>query len=255
MENKTISEQLEILFKEWRERLKQNNDGSNFTEDGVMFQNGIKPEETEQKWISSDKRVLFLLKDQNESDKEEDRGGCDIRYFLTDTDWTPQAAKVRNIQDPHYKNIAYMLWGLLKADKDNGWQYNEVEAHHEEVKECFNTHPFAIIECKKISGGSSCKDSELNYHIKTYGDLLKKEIEILNPTIIVCTNRFIYNFVVNMYPSSELTSIDNRIGIMYNKESNVLILGTYHPSYRDIKVYNSAMDNYRAFIEWLSKNK
>ena len=37
----TISQQLASLFDEWRKRLKQNGDGENFTEDGVIFQNGI----------------------------------------------------------------------------------------------------------------------------------------------------------------------------------------------------------------------
>ena len=259
--NNTISQQLASLFDEWRQRLVQNGDGTNFNEDGVMFQNGIQHDETEQKWTSSDTRVLFLLKEQNESNNEKDRGGCDIRYFLTDTDWTPNAAKVRNLEFDHYKNIAYMLWGLHKADKDNDWQYNDVAAHHEEVKEFFNTCPFAMIECKKVSGGGECDNKVLKRHLNTYGDLLKKEIELLNPTIIVCTHRSIYDFVLNMYPASELMNIDERFGIKYHKGSNVLILGTYHPSqinkqkYSNEVVYNSAMDNYRVFLKWKANNK
>ena len=34
--------------------------------------------------------------------------------------------------------------------------------------------------------------------------MLKREIEILNPNIIVCTNEEIYDFVLNLYPKNEL---------------------------------------------------
>ena len=257
----TISQQLASLFDEWRKRLKKNGDGENFTEDGVMFQNGIENEVTEQHWISSTKRVLFLLKDQNESNEAVNRGGCDTRYFLKDTDWTPNAAKVRNLDIPFYEKIAYMLWGLLKADKDNSWQFDDVTAHHEEVKEMFCTHPFAVVECKKISGGGSCDDKELKHHIKTYGDLLKEEIEILNPNIIVCTDDFMYNYVCShIYPTAKLV-VPNDVHfqrIKYveptdNQQDGIVILRAFHPGAygkNDLRAtYESAMYLYRAFLQ------
>ncbi len=259
MENKTISQQLEPLFKDWRKRLEQNDDGTNFTEDGVMFQNGVKPEETEQQWLASPKRVLFLLKEQNESNNENERGGCDTRYFLTDTNWTPIAPKIRNLEVEFYKKIAYVLFGLIKTDKDNDLPFDEVDKIKEEVKELFCTQPFACVECKKISGGGKCENNVLKKHIRYYRDLLEKEIKILNPNIIVCTHDYMFNAISNMFNAK---GIAPKLKVRYaepdgDQQCGTLIMRAYHPGaygkYDLRATYENAMSLYRAFLNWQSK--
>ena len=262
MGTNTISQQLETLFDKWCKQLEQNSDGANFTKDGVMFQNGIEPEETERQWLASPKRVLFLLKEQNESNNENDRGGCDTRYFLTDTDWTPKAPQIRNLEVGFYKKIAYVLFGLIKNDKDNDLPFDYVDAHQKDVKELFNTQPFAYVECKKISGGGKCNERALKHHFQTYGDeFLKKEIEILNPNIIVCTNDYMFGYVIShMYPTAK--KVDPKLKVRYaepngDHQYGTLIMRAYHPGTYgkyDLRAnYNKAMSLYRAFLNWQSK--
>ena len=69
MNHKNINKELETLFQEWQERL-----GTNFTRDGIMYQNGKTEEQVEQEWIKSPKRVVFLLKDQHQYKKENEEG-------------------------------------------------------------------------------------------------------------------------------------------------------------------------------------
>lgn len=255
MENKTISQQLEALFKDWRERLEQNGDGTNFTEDGVMFQNGIEPEETERQWLASPKRVLFLLKEQNESNNENDRGGCDTRKFLTDTNWTPNAPKIRNLEVGFYKKIAYVLFGLIKTDKDKDLSFDEVDSIKDEVKKLFCTQPFACVECKKISGGGKCDNNVLIKHIKNYGDLLEKEIKILNPNIIVCTHDYMFNVISHMYKAKDVAKkMKVRYAEPNGDQCGTLIMRAYHPGaygkYNLRATYENAMFLYRAFLDW-----
>ena len=120
--NKSIKKELEGLFIEWHNRMKATDSTSHFTRDGLMY-NSIPNEQNEDAWFSSPKRVLFLLKDQNQKGGE--KWDEDIREWLVNTvnDTTEQKLSKkeanRNLDPRFMRNIAYLLWGLSKADNDN----------------------------------------------------------------------------------------------------------------------------------------
>ena len=69
--SKNIGNELEKLFAEWKDRLKKDSGPeTHFTKDGVMYRSGKTNEQVEQEWLASPKRVVFLLKDQNQGKKE-----------------------------------------------------------------------------------------------------------------------------------------------------------------------------------------
>jgi len=251
--NNNINYELELLFGRWQERMEKKN---SFTKDGILYKNDLSEDEAIKKWTESSKRVIFLLKDQHQYGEQ--KWIEDIRYWLKDVNWenkenwNAQACANRNLKSKFFKNIAYILWGLIKVDKDNDWLYHEVENHHNEVKELLANQPFALVECKKDPGGPICRDPILRQHIKTYGDLLKEEIAVLNPNMIVCTNGIIYDFVLKMFPENELVSIENHNSIRFHPQSGTLIFCSYHPSARyknNNEIYNGVMDHYRAFLK------
>ena len=249
METKTFIENLNANHKTWKDSL-----GTNYTTDGVMYHEGESEEQTIQKWLASPKRIAILLKDQHQFGNGE-TWDEDIRYWLKSTEWGEKwntiAANNRNLGNRFLKNIAYIIWGLMKADKDNDWQYNDVAAHHEEVKELFNTLPFAFVECKKYPGGPICNNAILIQHLNSYGNLLKKELEILNPNMIICTSGIIYDFVLRNYPADELTVIPGHNSIRYHQKTDTLIFASYHPSARksNATIYDGVMEHYRAFLK------
>lgn len=257
--NKSIKHELEVLFAEWEARMKADDNTSHFTRDGLMY-NSIPYEQSEDTWFSSSKRVLFLLKDQNQKGKE--KWDEDIREWLTDTvnDKSESHLKIkeanRNLAPRFIRNLAYLLWGLSKADIDTPWWYDEVTKHFDEVKEFFNTQPFAIVECKKHPGGGRLEDNELKKYLDVYGDLLKREIEILSPTMIVCAGGPIYDFAINkMYPQEEIISIEGHNSIRFHIPTGTFLFCSYHPSDRKStnKIYEGVMYHYRAFLEYQSK--
>lgn len=248
-----MEKELQELFEEWKNKL-----GTCFTYDGIMYQNGKTNEQVVKEWMASPKRVVFLLKDQHQfgdGEKWDER----IYLWLNDVDWEDiekkkwnvQACANRNIKGKFFKNIAYILWGLVKADRNNEWWYQEVKKHHEDVKTFFNTQPFALVECKKDPGGPICNPSVLKCHLKTYGNFLMEEIRILNPNMIVCTSDIIYKFVLEMYPEKELVSIENHNSIRFHPNTKTLIFCSYHPSSRKSPemVYDGVMAHYRAFLK------
>ena len=133
--NKSIKYELEVLFAEWEARMKADDNTSHFTRDGLMY-NSIPYEQSEDTWFSSSKRVLCLLKDQNQKGKE--KWDEDIREWLTDTvnDKSESHLKIkeanRNLAPRFIRNLAYLLWGLSKADIDTPWWYDEVTKHFDE---------------------------------------------------------------------------------------------------------------------------
>lgn len=239
MNSNVIDEKLENLFDEWKDRMKKNGD-MNFTKDGILRKKGIPDTKAIETWMASSKRILFLLKDQNQEGGKWDE---DIRDWLTINENTS------NLGSTFLKNIAYILWGLSKADENNDWWYNEVTMHFDEVKEYFNTQPFALVECKKQPGDGQLNDDVLKQHLSDYGDLLKQEIDILNPNIIVCTNQHIYDFILKKYPKEELECIDGYNSIRFHPLTGTIVLCSYHPSAWNVDVYEGVMWHYRAFLK------
>lgn len=266
-----INYELEFLFGRWYERIIQNG-GKNITKDGIMLQNDKSPEETVQMWIPSPKRVVFLLKDQNQGN--DDKWDEDIRYWLKNVDWkdiekkekwNANAAANRNIKNRFIKNIAYILWGLAKAD-NNGRCYHEAENHHNEVKSFFNTQPFALVECKKEPGGSSLDENILRKHFDIYGDLLKEEIDILHPNIIVCCDGqgAIFDFVTNSYLKDKEyipfggqyvlddgTDLHFETRLRYYPNNKVVVIDSFHPKARGKDnwiIFDRVLSPFRKFM-------
>ena len=249
---------LDKLFKVWRSKIAEIEKGEfNFTKDGLLYKNHQTIEQTESEWQHSTKRVLFLLKDQNQ--KDEVKWDEDIRYWLKDRDSDrPQdlenKRKNRELANPFIKCLAYQFWGIIMADLENDWWYEEVEMHHEDVVELFNTLPFAFVECKKVPGGGSLRPSILKRHLRDYGSFLKQEIGILNPNIIICTSQQSYDFVLKMYPN-ELIGLDGNKNFRYHPEKQLLVIYSLHPSARKkVKViYDNFMNDYRQYVRHQSE--
>lgn len=255
-------EKLNALHKEWKGRL-----GTDYTFDGVMYHEGETEEETVRKWFDSPKRVAILLKDQHQFNKNGETWDEPINLWFKnvkeDANWKPEevahwnngAAANRELKSRFVKNIACIVWGLTKIEKGAEWTYADVTANIEEVKKYVNTQPFALVECKKYPGGPACSNTILIQHLNNYGDLLKRELELLNPNMIVCTSGIIYERVLKMYPEDELVAIPEHNHVTYHQKSGTLIFCSYHPSARksNATIYEYVMTLYRAFLNWLSK--
>lgn len=246
----SINEQLDSLFEKWIIAIKQNNQAEEvpFTKDGLMLSNNIHID-IEKMWNDSGKRILFLVKDQPT------QWADDARLWLKDcrTDNADSLKRKENnrlLKPKFIHNLANLFWGLSKSDNSHCYSYEECAKHLDSVRQNFNTQPFALVECKKQGGNTSISNNDLLHHIRMYWDFLKEEIRILNPNIIVCTNEVIYEFVVKMYDSQELTIIPRHNSIRIHPKSHTIILCSFHPSARMSykKFYNGVMDHYSAYL-------
>ena len=245
--------QLESIFDRWIERSKQydeprEQDGSRviFTKDGLMEKNDSCINVTKE-WYNAKRRIMFLVKDQPTN-------WCDdSRLWLKDIESEKAENRKnkesnRNLKSRFMHNIANLFWGLWNANPNNLCTEEELRQSLERVKTCFNTHPFAYIECKKQGGGTNISDKTLLQYLNRYGDLLREEIALLDPNMIVCTNPHIYAFVQQMY-GGVFEQIKGHNSIRIDTKHQKLIFCSYHPSAWNVNVYEGVMDHFRAYLQ------
>ncbi len=253
--------QLESLFNDWIKASKKDkyhercdiNNNIIFTYDGLMYKPDLSID-VEDDWEKENKRIMFLLKDQP-SDWSDDARKW-LKDYPDDKEETKKRkAKNRELRSKFIHNIANLFYGIYNSRVGSVVSFDSLDK--EDVKRTFLTKPFAFVECKKQGGKRTISNSKLNYYLNNadYKPLLEKEIKILNPNIIVCTNNNIYNFVINMFGGEdEFLKIQGHNSIRIRPAKNdveaLIILNTYHPSARQsyITFFEGAMDHYRAFL-------
>ena len=227
--------QLDELFRKWEATSIANGDDI-ISKDGLMR---IKDADVNELWEKSPKRVMFLLKDQP------DGGGDDIRNWLTLPESDKFARRNREVRPVFLKRLAYLLYGFT-YDNTEFWTIKE-----EDAVKCFLETPFALVETKKQSGGTSVSKKTMDTYINRYKDFLLKEIEILNPNIIVCCGGPQHHFALHtLYKLENLETIDQNVH--YDREKDVVIVYSPHPSVTSCshqKFFEGVMWHYGIFLK------
>ena len=118
------------VFPKWKAELKEKeeaplfdtNGEPIFTCDGIMWKNNVSKEELYNSWEKSDRRILFLLKDQPSKTND------DTRFWLKDVpddseDKRKLKSKNRNLEVQFLCRIANLHWGLSKVNRDEEEQW------------------------------------------------------------------------------------------------------------------------------------
>lgn len=233
-----LTKELNELFFEWKKEV-----GPYFVEDGLMLKanDSINVEEA---WCASKLKIMFFLKDQNQ--------GSSVHWSEDSRLWIRNDIKTQNLKYPLFRNLANILYGLCyigMADYQQVW-YEELNG--DSVKEHFNTFPFAFVEGKKEPGGAYISNKTLSEYLNRDSKYIKREIEILNPNIIVCCGSPLFDFAINLYGKDSLRKYGINGNLRYAEKNNTILLYSEHPSKRFMKAksfYEVCMDLYRNFIK------
>jgi len=244
---RNYNKELDLLFDEWRNESSRNG-LNNFCSDGLMHKGKIfqtdkgfwgreEGDENEQ-WSKASKRILFLTKDTNSNPDE------DMRTWI--------GRQHPSIITSHFfKNISLWLYGLNSFQNDGSYAPFEKAIDPVVFSTAFDNLPIAIVNIKKESGGGKIPNSELWAYASIYHSFLKRQIEILDPTIIVCGggSSSILNIVKKyIYPELEFLKTNN--WIYSTRERKIVLIDSYHPtsrvSYKEI--YEEMMSSYKMFL-------
>ena len=135
------------------------------------------------------------------------------------------------------------VWPILaywtEAHKDVNKKFSECISKYElnDVKDIdysilSNT---AIVNIKKTSGKSISEDEILKNAVKHYGDLIKKEIEIIDPRIVMCCGTFEYAKTIYNADIIEDLYCGAKFFKRQIKDKEVYFIEFVHPSCRVTK--------------------
>lgn len=231
---KEYNELLDGLFTEWEAVSIANGDGK-ISKDGLMRKLNADVNEL---WNKSVKKVMFLMKDQPNG------GGDDTRNWLVLPEEHRLAKRNREASPVFLKRLALLLYGITYNVTD----YYSID--EKEAVKCFNEVPFAFVEAKKQSGGTSVTAKVMDSYINKYKDFQLREIDILEPNIIVCCGGPQYHFALHtLYSKDDLERIDENV--YFDKVKNVLLMYSLHPRWRGSHAdfFSKVMWHYGKFLE------
>ena len=219
----------ENLFTEWKVRSNDYNPNrTSFISDGIMDPDT---------WFSLDQRILFVLKEAYTVNGSED---WDLARDHVLKDGVP-SKKI-------WKRISLWTKGILSPFGT----FNEC-SDDSDLKYFGNQylHKIAAINIKKYNGNSSSDTEEILDYAAREKDLIKKQIELCDPTMIICGHTAkALNQVIDF--GWEKHYNPNRFYHIPLNNHDLLILDFYHPSnqYPEImnfytlrEIYNNAKTN------------
>ncbi len=218
MENEQIK-QLNDLMNDWQQSIPQ---GEKFSADGIVDLPS---------WQQADKKILVLLKETND-------------YSQDITDLIRQVVKK--------ERTTKEFWGAMTFHTVGKWLYgleNFKNGTYPTLSEAKKYRKQALLNCaymnlKKATGGSSTKNKELENATKRDAEYIKKEIEIINPNIVICGGT--YNLVKkHIFPELE------RVAPRIHKFNDTIFINSYHPAYRRVKgqvLYDMVLKSYADYI-------
>lgn len=216
------------LFEEWQHRhfTKGN---KFFVRDGVINQ---------RIWDSQRIRICFFLKEAYQNDIPV----WDLtKWLCNENDGTGAVVKM-------WRTVAEFTYGLLNTNENNIPAYHEVKSLTLKDRSALLQN-ISVVNVKKSNGESHSEWHDLLKYAKEDADLLRREIDLISPNIIVCGNnssllRIVYG-----------ANIDENCNVLHNGEideqaynfmqvngylwlDDKLIIDFYHPANQFPKMMN-----------------
>ncbi len=202
-----MTEKERELFDEWKRR--GIHQGKLFNCDGIV---------NIDVWEKEDCRILYLLK---EAWHRETVDGSE--YDLADELRKYGPWKMWN-------RVAEWTCGIHLTAEERPASYCELTKEDANLE----LQKIAVINIKKSGGESRSKDDDLMEYAVTDSDLIYKQIEMVNPTVIVCGYTFDFlNKVIELNDGAPIDKIGkNRCDNWHYKWKDRIVLDYYHPAYQ-----------------------
>jgi hypothetical protein len=187
------------------------------------------------KYLNAKYRVLWVLKEANSE--------CDTWSYLEkfkDEEWLYRCGK----SVPTLKRMIYTTYGILR-----NCQWSEIpDANNEKSFEPLQE--IAIINIKKIPGGSASDPETIQSAYYENQELLKLQIETYNPNVVIFGN------TMQFFCKSDFDGLENaekqitEYGNHYYDTNDKLYIHTWHPAIRGVADEDYVMDIVNIVRNW-----
>ena len=158
-----MNDKLNKLFRDWESRPHHQDNiqrGMGFVRDGVI---------DDEKWERAKPKILFLSKEAHNGGY---KGSSWCLGTLIREEWAQAYYQL-------WLNVSRWTYGIQHTTKDNIPDFPDDEV---EKTALLNS---AFVNIKKSGGSSASDNDDLKTYVKEDGDLIKKQIELINPDVIV----------------------------------------------------------------------
>lgn len=192
-----VMSQHAALMKRWSK--KPIHKGNNFIEDGIIDL---------ARWQKADRKILFLLK--------EAYGDYENLCWLIKDEWNGPKYKT-------WKTVSYWLYGLRKMQPDSIPAFPKKQSEIDECNEFLLSS--AVVNVKKSKGTSSSDYDDIMKYTEEDADLLREQILLINPEIIVCG--YTFDFFEKFWRES-ITPVGDTEFV--SRTHNHIIVNFWHPA-------------------------
>lgn len=179
-------------------------------------------------WERSNVKVLFVLKETNQA--EQDLTKAIFNALKNEkSGWWRGKVLLR---------VGRWAYGLLHySGKNLSFEDANVSEHRKSA--ILN---IAYINMRKTSGGAKTNKKSFSAHVKEYAPYIKRQIELINPDIVVLGGTF-KPLKKHIFP--ELKKVSRRI----HKYNNMVFINVHHPAARTKarRLYEQVMNNYHNY--------
>ncbi len=234
--------QYQTLMEEWK--AKHDAEENGFAEDGI-----VSPEV----WFdlpAEDERILLLLKEAYAKEDAKSKK----KLVWSEAKWLAHEAcmkgcgkdcKTCTITGGTFNAVAEWVYGIINGSDGELKEYdNWLGVQNRKMKEYRSVRDsllsrIAVVNIKKSSGAKSSDWNDIMSYAKSDKELLKEQIELIKPTVIVCGGT--YEMLRHIY--SELKEME-RSSNGATMLRNIKVIASCHPN---AHIKNEA--KYRAVVE------
>lgn len=198
-----MEERFESLFSEWSSL--NHHKGKGFVSDGIIDKN---------RWEKTERKILFILKEaySDPTDPED----FDLCELIRD--------KWQGPKHPIWWNLSYWAYGIHNSNHLQTIRKPEKNNEKERalIKESLLSS--AVLNIKKSSGNTQSNPDDLKHYVLNDGEFIKREIELINPSIIICG--YVWEYLDHLWPNA------NQVYDLVYRDGKTFIVDFWHPANR-----------------------
>lgn len=199
-----------------------------------------------ERFVRAKYKILWILKEPYDEFDEEDGkpygGGWDLKGLINSRNSINEYKSGK----PTFKPMIYSSWGIL----NNFCLFDDMDNVEDNSSMLDALKSIAYINIKKLPGYKSTHPSVCNDAYKSYKEILLKQIELINPEIIIGGGT-LHHFINDLQLSDDEKYHQGNTKYFIN--DNKIYIQAYHPSQRTVSSEQYCNEIILAVKTWATK--